>query len=106
MQLPRPPTPFRLFPPLFDADDLFSKLKLAGSVREQSYRTNDMREKGPLLVYSHDGREGGLRPPVHTLWGEFYETFPRDPHDVSQPSWRAVFVVFVLFFLCAQQVEQ
>lgn len=44
-----------------------------------------MREKGPLLVYSHNGREGGLRPPVHTLWGEFYQTFPRDPHDVSEP---------------------
>ncbi|CAM9766710.1 unnamed protein product, partial [Ectocarpus sp. 8 AP-2014] len=35
-----------------------------GTLREQSYRTNDMREKGPLLVYSHDGSEGGLRPPV------------------------------------------
>lgn len=53
-----------------------------------------MREKGPLLVYSHDGREGGLRPPVHTLWGEFYEAFPRDPHDVSAPSWRVILRVW------------
>ncbi|CAN0426697.1 unnamed protein product [Pylaiella littoralis] len=56
-----------------------------GDLREQSYRTNDMREKGPLLVYSHDGRQGGLRPPVHTLWGEFYEAYPRDPHDTDIP---------------------
>ncbi|CAM9237004.1 unnamed protein product [Scytosiphon promiscuus] len=56
-----------------------------GSTREQSYRTNDMREKGPLLVYSHDGQEGGLKPPTHTLWGEFYETYPRDPHNTDIP---------------------
>lgn len=59
-----------------------------------------MREKGPLLVYSHDGREGGLRPPAHTLWGEFYEAFPRDPHDVSEPPWREILCVGVCGGVC------
>lgn len=71
---------------------------LQGSVREQSYRTNDMREKGPLLVYSHDGRKGGLRPPVHTLWGEFYEVYPRDPTDVSGTPHTSYPVYYVCVF--------
>lgn len=59
----------------------------AGSSLEQTMQCKRMRQEGPLLVYEHDGRTGGLTPEQSTYWGNYYRETPRDLQSVS--CWQA-----------------
>ncbi|CAM9537948.1 unnamed protein product [Discosporangium mesarthrocarpum] len=60
-----------------------------GSVAEQSRQCKVMRQRGPLEVYSRQGHSGvGQWAPVEpTLWGDYYRSNRREPHEVAVPEW-------------------